>query len=77
MELGVGDGEMEGTVGRRWEGGQTTVAGETKKKEKSDGEKKERGEGERKARENPWKKERGNPGEGFQPEAWTPGPRRR
>ena len=70
QELGVGDGEKPGTVGKRWEEGQTTAAGETKEKEKSEGEKKER--------ENPWKqKDRGVPGQTWQPEAWTPGPVRR
>lgn len=66
----MGDGEKEGTVGKRWEEGQRTAAGETKEKERSEGEKRER--------ENPWKQtDRGVPGQGWQPEAWTPGPVRR
>ncbi|MCJ1450878.1 hypothetical protein MMC28_001212 [Mycoblastus sanguinarius] len=69
LELGVGDGEMQGTVGKKWEEGQKTEAGEEKEKERSEGQKKER--------ENPWKRDRGSAGEGFQPEAWTPGPVRR
>ena len=64
MELGVGDGEAEGTVGRKWEPGQETQAGEQKEKEMSRGEKQEK--------ENPWKRETGRAGEGFQPASWTP-----
>ena len=39
LELGVGDGEAEGTVGNRWEEGQRTAAGETMEKERCEGEK--------------------------------------
>ena len=73
LELGVGDGEVEGTVGRRWEEGQKTGRGELKEKERSEGEMRERD----KQRVNPWKRGRGAPGEEFQPESWTPGPVRR
>lgn len=66
----MGDGEKQGTVGKRWEKGQTKPADETKEKERSGDE-----EG---GRENPWKqKDRGVPGQTWQPEAWTPGPVRR
>ena len=64
MELGVGDGEAEGTVGRR-EPGTETKEGEKRDKEMSLGEKKEK--------KNPWRRERGSAGEEFQPESWTPG----
>jgi len=63
LELGVGDGEAEGTVGRRWERGVETGSGQSKEKERSEGEKRER--------ENPWKKDRGK--QEYQPEAWIPG----
>lgn len=66
LELGVGDGEAEGTVGMKWEAGQKTGAGETKEKERSEGEKRER--------ENPWaQRDRGVPGQAWQPETWMPG----
>jgi NADH dehydrogenase [ubiquinone] 1 alpha subcomplex assembly factor 2 len=75
LELGVGDGEMEGTVGRRWEEGQKTGKGEVKEKERSEVEQRERNsEIEKK---NPWARERRGPGEGYQPESWTPGIARR
>ena len=65
QELGVGDGEKEGTVGRRWEEGKTTAAGEKVEKDQSEGEKKER--------KDPWQhRDRGVPGQTWQPEAWTP-----
>ena len=68
QELAIGDGEIEGTVGKRWEEGQRTGAGETKEKDRSEGEKRERRGG------NPWQqKDRGVPGQGWQPEAWIPG----
>lgn len=73
LELGVGDGEVEGTVGKRWEEGQRTGEGEMVEKERSEGEKRERGE-QVKEKENPWIRQRGSPGEGWQPEAWRPGP---
>lgn len=73
LELGVGDGEVEGTVGRRWEEGQKTGQGETVRKERSEGEQRERGEQVRKGKENPWARQRGSAGEGWQPEAWSPG----
>lgn len=60
MELGVGDGEVEGTVGIRGEGAKKGVAEELVQKEKRT--------------ENPWKVKQGNPGEGWQPEAWAPRP---
>lgn len=63
LELGVGDGEAEGTVGRRWEDGQRTGSGEEVDMGRSEGEKKE----------NPWARQRGSAGEGWQPEAWRPG----
>ena len=69
MELGVGDGEAEGSVGRRWEPGIETRDGQKRDKEMSPGEKKEK--------DNPWRRERGRAGEGFQPESWTPGPMRK
>ena len=69
MELAVGDGEAEGTVGKKWEPGQETREGETVEKKMSPGEQKEK--------ENPWKRERGSAGEDFQPTTWTPGPVRR
>jgi NADH dehydrogenase [ubiquinone] 1 alpha subcomplex assembly factor 2 len=70
QELGVGDGEAPGTVGKRGEPGPTRAVGETTVKERSEGEERER--------ENPWKqKDRGVPGQTWQPEAWTPGPVRR
>ena len=75
LELGVGDGEAEGTVGRKWEGGQRTGKGEAKEKERSEAEKRDRGsEVEKK---NPWAREKRGPGEGYQPESWTPGSARR
>ncbi|KAM0799025.1 hypothetical protein BDR22DRAFT_349101 [Usnea florida] len=51
-----------------------TGSGETVEKEKSEGEKRERGERLRKEKENPWARQRGSAGEGWQPEAWSPGP---
>ncbi|KAG8529497.1 uncharacterized protein KY384_006134 [Bacidia gigantensis] len=54
QELGVGDGETEGTVGRRWEPGRETAKGEIVEKDRS--------EAERRERENPWKRDRGAPG---------------
>ncbi|KAK4691959.1 NADH dehydrogenase [ubiquinone] 1 alpha subcomplex assembly factor 2, partial [Lecanoromycetidae sp. Uapishka_2] len=66
MELGVGDGEAEGTVGKKWVEGEKTGPGEKKEKPRSGGEKRER--------QNPWQRDRGIPGEGWQPETWTPGP---
>ncbi|KAL6721499.1 hypothetical protein ACLMJK_000603 [Lecanora helva] len=67
LEVGIGDGEKEGTVGRRGEMGKVRGAGEE-------------GEGEKREREREeWRKERvkGAPGQGWQPEAWTPGRVRR
>lgn len=60
LELGVGNGEVEGTVGVRGEGANKGPAEEIVQKGKRI--------------ENPWKVKQGNPGEGWQPEAWTPGP---
>lgn len=74
MELGVGDGEAEGTVGRRWEEGQRREGGEGGGKELNEGEKRERGERVKKEEGNPWARQKGRAGEGWQPEAWTPGP---
>ncbi len=65
LELGVGDGEAEGTVGKMWEEGPKTGPGEKMEKPRSEGEKRER--------QNPWQRDRGIAGEGWQPEAWTPG----
>lgn len=69
FELGIGDGEAEGTVGRKWEPGKETKVGERKEKEKIIEEKKEK--------VNPWKIQKGRAGEEFQPESWTPGPVKR
>lgn len=72
LELGVGDGEVEGTVGKRWEEGQKMGEGEVVEKKRSEGEKRERGEQvkeKEKEKENPWARQRG-----WQPEAWRPGP---
>lgn len=77
LELGVGDGEVEGTVGRRWEEGQRTGEGERVEKESSEGENRERSEQVKKEKENPWARQRGSAGEGWQPEAWRPGPVKR
>lgn len=74
FELGVGDGEAEGAVGKRWEEGQRTESGQRVKKERSEGEKRERGQQIRKEKENPWARQKGSAGEDWQPEAWTPGP---
>lgn len=74
LELGVGDGEVEGTVGRRWEEGQRREGEERVEKGMSEGEKRERGERVKKEEQNPWARQRGSAGEGWQPEAWTPGP---
>ena len=74
LELGVGDGEMKGTIGRRWEEGQKTRGGEKVEKERSEGESRERAEQVKKEKENPWARQRGSPGEGWQPETWRPGP---
>lgn len=68
-EVRVGDGEAEGTVGRRWEEGEKTGGRKVGMGEGN--------EGERRERENPWKRERGAAGEGFKPEAWRPGPVKR
>ena len=75
LKVGVGDGEVEGTVGRRGEEGQRGGAGEGVEKERSEGEERERERGEqvKKGKENPWARQRGSAGEGWQPEAWTPG----
>lgn len=67
MALGVGDGEAEGTVGRRWEPGEETAPGETAEEKK--------GEKRKKEKENPWKRDQGKAE--YQPEAWTPGPSKR
>lgn len=69
MELGVGDGEAEGTVGKKWEKGAKTGSGKKIEKPTSEGEKRER--------QNPWQRDRGIAGEGWQPETWTPGPGKR
>lgn len=74
LELGVGDGEVEETVGRKWEEGRRREGGEMVEKEMSEGEKRERGERVKKEEESPWARQRGSAGEGWQPEAWTPGP---
>lgn len=60
LELGVGDGEVEGAAGVRREGAEIGLAEEMAQKEKR--------------AENPWKVKQGNPGEGWQPEAWAPRP---
>ena len=73
LELGVGDGEVEGTVGRRWEEGRRRGSGEAVEKEGSEGEGRESG-GQVKRKDNPWARQRGSAGEGWQPEAWRPGP---
>ena len=70
LELGVGDGEVVGTVGRGFEEGQRTGRGEVKEKERSEGESRERD----KQRGDLWKRQRGKPGEDYQPGSWTPGP---
>ena len=77
LEVRVGDGEVEGTVGRRWEEEHRGGPVEGMDKERSEGKERER-EGERgeqvkKGKENPWARQRGSAGEGWQPEAWTPG----
>ena len=78
-ELGVGDGEKEGTVGRKWEAGNKTAAGEKVEKERSEGEDKERTvqmqrEKVKEKEKNPWaKRAEGVPGQSYEPEAWTPG----
>lgn len=71
LDVRVGDGEAEGTVGRRWEPDVETKEGETKEKPRTLGEKKE------KENQNPWKAQKGGAGQGYQPESWTPGPARR
>lgn len=68
LELGVGDGEVVGTVGGGFEEGQKTGKGEVQVKERREKDKQ---------RENPWKRQRGPPGEDYQPESWAPGPGRR
>lgn len=77
LELGVGDGEAEGTMGRRWEEGQRTGSVEMVEQKRIEGEKGERGEQMRKEKENPWVRQRGSAGEGWQPEPWRPGPVKR
>ncbi|MCJ1469784.1 hypothetical protein MMC07_008426 [Pseudocyphellaria aurata] len=59
LELGAGDGEVGGTVGGRGEGVNTGPAKIVQKGKQI---------------EKPWKVKQGSPGEGWQPEAWTPGP---
>ena len=61
MELGVGDGEAVGTVGKQGETGvgQDTVPRQEREKER-----------EKDAKEMAKGK---NPGDGWQPEAWSPG----
>lgn len=77
LDLGVGDGEAEGMMGRRWEEGQRTGSVEMVEQERVEGEKGERGEQMRKEKENPWARQRGSAGEGWQPEPWRPGPVKR
>lgn len=60
LQLGVRDAEVKGTVGASGERLKNGVAEETAPKEKRT--------------ENPWKVKQGNPGEGWQPQAWAPGP---
>lgn len=64
-------------MGRRWEEGQRTGEGERVEKESSEGENRERSEQVKKEKENPWARQRGSAGEGWQPEAWRPGPVKR
>ncbi|KAL8823422.1 MAG: hypothetical protein Q9191_005873 [Dirinaria sp. TL-2023a] len=70
QELGIGDGEMKGTVGVRGETaeGQGVVKAEREKEVR----RKER-EGGGKLKENPWAVRRGRAGEDYKPETWTPG----
>lgn len=62
LELGVGDGEVDGTVGVRGEGAKKEAEEEMVENEKRT--------------ENPWKMKQGNPGERWQPEAWASRPSR-
>lgn len=62
LELGVGDGDVEGTVGVRGKGAKKGVEEEMVQNEKRT--------------EKPWKMKQGNPGEGWQPEAWASRPSR-
>ena len=57
LELKVGDGVVEATVGVWGEGAKKRVEEEIMQTEKRT--------------EKPWKMKQGNPGEGWQPEAWA------
>ena len=83
QELGIGDGEGEvGRVGSRGEAGRQLGPGETGDQVKdqgaeigdpaTEGKVSER-QSDDKKQDDPWRRKKGIAGEGYQPEAWTPG----
>ncbi len=69
LELGVGDGEMRGTIGVKGETGDGRgVSGMERDEEVRQ---KER-EGGGKEKQNPWAVRKGKAGEDWKPESWTP-----
>jgi len=69
LELGIGDGEMTGTVGVKGETGEGKGVSRMEKEE--DVRRKER-EGGEKGKQNPWGVRKGRAGEDWKPESWTP-----
>ena len=69
QELGIGDGEVKGTVGRIGETGEDRGvsaperAEQIRRKEKKGGEK---------GKQNPWEVRKGSAGEDWKPESWAP-----
>ena len=80
--MGVGDGEREGTVGKRWEPGLETKEGEVREKPRAGEEEWERDrqvnvggmrDEDAKEKGSPWKTSTRRPGEEYQPTSWVPG----
>jgi len=69
QELGIGDGEMRGTVGVNGETGEGGGVSRVERKEEV--RRKER-EGGKKEKQNPWAVRKGRAGEDWKPESWTP-----
>lgn len=68
LELGVGDGEIRGTVGIK---GETGEGGGVSRMAREEEVRKER-EGGEKEKQKPWAVRKGRAGEDWKPESWTP-----
>ena len=84
QDLKVGDGESHlGNIGDRRVAGTQLGSGETGDQIKHEGQeigdpategKAEKDQKNKKMQDHPWKRRKGIAGEGYQPEAWSPGP---